>query len=274
MTSRTFMGSGDGRGRVAPPAAVDEAADRERGGDQGEGRVGRPWDVAALYRRRRGDVAWTAGWRRRGPRTARARCGAEERACAGDGIAEELERVDVAAAVAGPAGAEAQPAVRPEGPEAAAEVGVGAAADGEVAEAQVGGDERAAADGDGQAVVRKRAGEGDAAGTRRVYGGARRSGDVDPPPLPASERRARRQTEGADDAAAERPTPGGVRPRRGAGGVRRGRSLPFARRRSARRHEERHDEAGDRQRDEDQRVGAWGHASTVCAVRRVPCECA
>jgi hypothetical protein len=269
------MGRGDGRGRVAPPAAVDEAADRERGGDQGEGRVGRPWQVARLCRRRRGDLAWPGGWRRRGAwpggwhrraaRTARAGCGAEERGCAGDGIAEERERVDVATAVAGAAGPKAQAAVRPEGPEAAAEVGVGAAADGEVAEAQVGGDERAAADGDGQAVVRKRADERDAAGACGAHDRAGRSGDVDPPPLPAGERRVRREAEGADAAAAERPAPGGVR---------RDRSLPFARRRSARRHEERHDEAGDRQRDEDQRVWAWGHASTVCAVRRVPRECA
>jgi hypothetical protein len=303
------MGRGDGRGRVAAPAAVDEAADGERGGDQGECRVGRPWQVAVLRRRRRGDVAWAGGWDRRGARPAPAGCRAEHRTCVGDGVAEELEWVDVASAVAGAAGPEPQAAGRPEGPEAPAEVGVGAAADGEVAEAQVGGDERAAADGDGQAVVRKRAGEGDAAGARGVYGGAGRSGDVDPAALPASERRARRQAEGADDAAAKRPAPGGARRRRGAGGgdartrqgarrdrgprrartreggwrdrgprraggVRRGLSLPFARRRSPRRDEERHDEAGDRQRDEDQRVWAWGHAPTLCAVRRVPGECA
>jgi hypothetical protein len=264
------MGRGDGRGRVAPPAAVDEAADRERGGDQDEGRIGRPWQVAGRCRRRQGDVAWTRGWDRRGAWTARARCRAEESGCGGDGIAEERQGVDVAAAVAGAAGPKAQAALRPEGPEAAAEVGVGAAAEGEVAEAQVGGDERVAADGDGQAAVRKRAGERDAAGACGAHGRAGRSGDVDPPPLPASERRARRETEGADDAAAERPAPGGVRRRRGAGGVRRGRSLPFARRRSPRRHEERHDEAGDRQCDEDQGVWAWGHAPKVCAMRRVP----
>jgi hypothetical protein len=218
MTSRTFMGRGGGgrRAVVAPAAAVDEAADRQRGGDQGKGGVGGPGEAARRgsggWRRR----AWARGWDRRRAPEARAWRGAEGRRRGRSGLTQEVERVDVAATVPRAAGAEAQAPIGAERTDALPDGRAGTAADGERAEVQVGGNERAAAHGDGETGVRERSGEGDAAGTGGADGCAGRSGDVDAASLPASERRARTESERADHVAAERPAPGGARRRRGA----------------------------------------------------------
>jgi hypothetical protein len=276
MTSRTFTGRSGGRG-VTPTAAVDEAPDRERGGDEGDRGVGGPGQVAARGRRRR--RAGRGHRDGRGPWAAWARRRAERRWSGRPGVTQEREWVDVAAAGAGAAGAKAQPAAGTERSEALADRGVRPSADRETAEVEIGGDERAATDRDGHAVVRKRAGEGDASCARGVDRCAGPGGDVDAAALAAGEGRVRREAKGTDDAAAQRPAPRSVRRRRGAGGgrasgrrrtggVRGACPVRVARQRPAWRDEEGNHEAGDRQRDEDDGVGAWGHVPTVGARSR------
>jgi hypothetical protein len=279
------MGRGGGRGRVVASAAVDESSEGQGGGDEGEGGVGGPGQDAGLGVRRSwcGERAWARGDERRGCWASLARCRSQDGWSGRLGVAQEREWIDVAAAVAGAARSEAQATRRAQRTEALAGREVRAAADVEAAEAQVGGDERAAADGDREALVRERAGEGHLAGARGLDARAGRSRDVDASPLAPGERSVRGEPEVADDAAVERPAPGGVR----RGAARRARRAPRARRtrrslrprvrrragplawrRPPRRDEERDDEAGDRQGDEDEGVGAWGHAPTVGAPWR------
>jgi hypothetical protein len=234
---------------------MDEPADRERGGDEGDGGVGRQREAARAGRSGRRPGARPGRRGRRDARAAQRGRGAERRRRSRPRVAEQRERVDVAAAVAGTAGAESQPPGWPERPQPPPGRRVIAAAHFEPAEAQVGRDEAAAADGHRQALARRRAGEADAAGAgganRRAWSGC----DVDPPPLPASERRVRRDAESPDHPSPDGPAPGGMASDRRRAPLPR----PFARQRPPRRDEERHDEARDREGDEDDRVRARGH---------------
>ena len=210
MTSPTFIGRSGGRG-VTPATAVDEAADRERGRDEGDRGVGGPGQVATRGRRRRRHRAGRGHRDGLGPWTARAWRRAQGGWSARPGVAQQGEWVDVAPADAGAASAEAQPAVGTERSEALADRRVRRSADREPAEVEIGGDECAATDRHGHAVARKRAGEGDAPRARGVDERARRSNDIDAAPLAAGKGRVRREAKGTDDAAAQRPVPRGVR---------------------------------------------------------------
>jgi hypothetical protein len=258
MNSPTFMGRSGGRG-VTPAAAVDEAADRERGGDEGDRGVSGPGQMATRGRRGCRNRAGRGDRDGRGPWAAWARRRAERGWSGRPGVTQEREWVDVATPVPGAAGAKAQSGAAIDRSEALADRGMRPSADRDPVEVQIGGDERAATDRDGHAVVRKRAGEGDATGAGGADRCTGRSGDVDAAPLAAGKGRVRREAKGTDDAAAQRPAPRGVRRRRGPGAV------TGARQRPPRRDEEGDHEAGDRQRDEDDGVGAWGHVPTVGA---------
>jgi hypothetical protein len=259
MTSPTFTGRD--RGRDATAAAADEAADRERGGDEGDRGVGGPGQMATRGRRgrRRRNRAGSGDREGRGPWAARARRRAERGRSGRPGVTQEREWIDVAAPVPGTAGTEAQSAARTDRSEALADRRVHRSAERDPVEVQIGGDQRAATDRDGYAVVRKRAGEGDATGAGGADRCTGRSCDVDAAPLAAGKGRVRREAKGTDDAAAQRPAPRGVRRRRGPGAVTGARQCP------PRRDEEGDHEAGDRQRDEDDGMGAWGHVPTVGA---------
>ena len=104
MTSRTFMGRSGGRG-VTPAAAVDEAADRERGCDEGDRGVGGPGQVAKPGRRRRRNRAGRGHREGRGPWTAWAWRRAQGGWGARPGVAQQGEWIDVAPEDAGAAGA-------------------------------------------------------------------------------------------------------------------------------------------------------------------------
>jgi hypothetical protein len=186
---------------------------------------------------------------------------AQARGRSGAGVREEGERVDVAAAVGGTAGAEAQAAPRPDGAEGLAATDARAFTYPQSAEAEVRGDEPAAADADRHAATRQRPGEGDAARAGRTNDGGGRGGDVDATALAASEGDARGDVEGADDRAAQRPVPARARARSGA---------TAGPGRTVRHHERQHDQGPEGEGGEDERVRARGHAIEATAERRAP----
>ena len=174
----------------------------QRGGDEGEGRIGRPREAA-----RRG-----GGARRRRPRRSdrpRRRAGGREwRSAEGSrrgaggrrserrgAVREQQQGIDVAAAGGRAAGAEAQPAGRAEQCRGRRRGATREpAARHEPPQAEVGRHQRAAAHADRQPAARERAGEGHPprAGGAHDGSGARRH--VDAAALPARERRARGET--------------------------------------------------------------------------------
>ena len=150
-------------------------------------------------------------------------------------VAQERERVDVAAAVAGTARAQAQAPRRAQGAERRARGDPRSGAHREPAQTEVGGHERAAAHAHGQPAARERPGEGHAARAGSAHDGSRRRRHVDAAALSARERRLRRDVEGADHRPAQRPAPRGGR----AG--------------DAARHDQRqHDQGPEDQRGEDE----------------------
>src|SRR5690349_11068770 len=112
MTSRTFIGRGGGRGRVPAPAAVDESAEGKGGGDAGEGRVGgqgqagRPVGRGWRCGERTGERAWARAGERDRRSASRARGRSQDGRSGRLGVAQQRERVDVAATVAGASGTE------------------------------------------------------------------------------------------------------------------------------------------------------------------------
>jgi hypothetical protein len=244
-----------GRGRAAAPA-MEQAAHWKRGADEGDRGIGGPGE--AMRRGawiRRGEACRRE--ERAGARAAAARSGAQERRRCGGRVAQEHERVEVAAAVSGAPRAQPQATHATEGAEPLPAPDARSSAHVEAVEPEVGRDERAAAHGHREALPRKLTRERHAPWAGGADGAAWDRHDIDAAPLSASERRARREAEGTDHATAQRPAP-----RRAGQRVRR-RSSPRGEQRRTRDDQEGHEPAGERQRDEDEGVWAWEHAPKV-----------